>query len=261
MLPSDMTEFRELLAATLSLYGRETNRGVASLWWAALEPFGFAEVRRAFSAHVTGKRGQFAPLPADILRGLRVSDEGHLPTEEAWALALTTADEAVTVVWTTEIAQAFGVAKPCLELGDKFGARQAFVSAYERLVAVAGAPCWQVSMGHDATCRADAVAEAVRLGRLEQSQVAHLLPAPITAEGAALAGVLTGRVVEPEATAANLSNLARIRELAAMLKADNERRDAEARAARQKAMEDFRARQAAVLAELQGVRGDTQNYA
>lgn len=261
MNSSDSEQFQALMTSMLALYGREAGKPVLRIWWQALGGFELADISRALSAHTTGKRGHFPPLPADVINFLKPANNGHLPTEEAWALALTTADEAVTVVWTAEIAQAFGVAKPCLDLGDKFGARQAFVSAYERLVAVAGAPCWQVSMGHDATCRADAVAEAVRLGRLEQSQVAHLLPAPITAEGAALAGVLTGRVVEPEATAANLSNLARIRELAAMLKADNERRDAEARAARQKAMEDFRARQAAVLAELQGVRGDTQNYA
>ena len=62
-------------------------------------------------------------------------------------------DQQATVVWTDEIAQAWAVAAPLLDAGDKFGARQAFIEAYGRITGEARAlrrrPVVQFSLGHD----------------------------------------------------------------------------------------------------------------
>jgi hypothetical protein len=74
------------------------------------------------------------------------------------------------VVWTDEIAEAWSVAAPLLNAGDKFGARQAFIEAYGRITGEARAlrrrPVVQVSLGHDPEARTRAVQEAITSGRL-----------------------------------------------------------------------------------------------
>ncbi|WP_324623079.1 hypothetical protein [Delftia lacustris] len=95
---------------------------------------------------------------------------GRMLPAEAYALALTSADQQATVVWTDEIAQAWAVAAPLLDAGDKFGARQAFIEAYGRITGEARAlrrrPVVQVSLGHDPEARTRAVQEAITAGRL-----------------------------------------------------------------------------------------------
>lgn len=193
MRDEDKRTFKALMVSTMEVYGKAISTDAIRLWWACLQGYELADVSRAFSAHVTGKRGQFAPLPADILELIR-GESGHLGTEEAWALALESTDEALTVVWTDEIAQALAVARPCLEIGDKIGARQAFVSAYERNVMRASSvPVWKVSAGHDISHRQITIQAAVDAGRLKHEAVAHLLPPPETTESRAVAGLMTGK--------------------------------------------------------------------
>lgn len=191
---SNVADFRDLLETTLTMYGRECPVTAQRLWWAAMAPYAFDDVRRAFSAHLTGKRGQFAPLPADILQNLR-SVSGHLSTEEAWALALQSLDESATVVWTDEIADAMASARPCLDAGDKFGASKAFGTAYERNIAKSNpVPVWRISLGDDKSHRIVALEAAHKAGRLTPDQVRHFLP-PKRAEGnvvALLAGKTDG---------------------------------------------------------------------
>lgn len=95
---------------------------------------------------------------------------GRMLPAEAYGLALTSADQQATVVWTDEIAQAWAVAAPLLDAGDKFGARQAFIEAYGRITGEARAlrrrPVVQVSLGHDPEARTRAVQEAIAAGRL-----------------------------------------------------------------------------------------------
>lgn len=237
---SNVADFRDLLETTLTMYGRECPVTAQRLWWAALATYPFDDVRRAFSAHLTGKRGQFAPLPADILNNLRAVS-GHLSTEEAWALALESTDEAVTVVWTDEIAQALAAARPCLDAGDKFGASKAFASAYERsLQQAAPQPVWRVSLGDDKTHRMLAMEAAHKLGRLTSDQVRHLLP-PSKTEGpvvALLAGKTEG--LDP-----------RWHELAERLRCEKAKRDAEAEDQRLRKAAEFNARRQAVLNALE----------
>lgn len=107
---------------------------------------------------------------ADVLERL---PGRHLGAEEAWALCPRGEDD--TVVWTDEIAQAFGVARPLLLEGDRVGARMAFKEAYARLTAAGGKPQWMASMGHDTRGRVAPVMEAVRCGRLPRERAAVYL--------------------------------------------------------------------------------------
>lgn len=95
---------------------------------------------------------------------------GRMLPGEAYALALSSADDSATIVWTNEIADAWAVAAPLLRAGDKFGARQAFIESYGRITGEARAqrqlPRVQVSLGHDTEGRARALQEAITAGRL-----------------------------------------------------------------------------------------------
>ena len=128
-------DFEAVLTGILSIYNRERpTPAAARAWWAALEPFEWRHVCAALNEHAA--RSKFPPTPADIVERLESCD-GRPTAAEAWALALAADDEAETVVWTPEIAEARSAAKPALDIGDKVGARQAFVEAYERRVAEA----------------------------------------------------------------------------------------------------------------------------
>lgn len=89
-------------------------------------------------------------------------------------------DEAASVVWTSEMAQAWGVAAPLLAQGDGVAARMAFLERYRALVQLgrdAGVPPqWTPSLGHDPLGRESALIEAAERGRLSASHVAVLLP-------------------------------------------------------------------------------------
>lgn len=122
---------------------------------------------------------------------------GRPAANEAWAASLEALDEAKTVVWTDEMAQAWGVARPIAAAGDLVGARMAFIGAYERLVRdarEAGAmPVVTVSEGWDKDHRVAAVEKAARLGYLPQEQARAYLPAPEQPVFNPVA-LLTGRV-------------------------------------------------------------------
>lgn len=94
-------------------------------------------------------------------------DDGHLGIEEAWALV--PRNEADTVVWTDEIAQAYGVCSALLET-DQVAARMAFKESYSRALAVARAERraarWWVCLGHDQARRITAIKQALDVGRL-----------------------------------------------------------------------------------------------
>ena len=106
-------------------------------------------------------------------------DDGRPGVEEAWAMI--PHDEGSTVVWTTEMAQAFGVAVKLLET-DEVGARMAFKETYTKLISQArndGIPVkWMPSLGHDKSGRDGPIMEAVAKGRLQATQAAEFLPPP-----------------------------------------------------------------------------------
>jgi hypothetical protein len=107
-------------------------------------------------------------------------DDGRPTGDEAWSLAIGATDEAETVVWSDEMQQAFAIARPVLDCGDKVGARMAFRDAYERIVRqnreVSRKPVWSASLGWDKGRRIEALAKAERIGLLPSTTVAALMP-------------------------------------------------------------------------------------
>ncbi|UXH41596.1 hypothetical protein [Pseudomonas promysalinigenes] len=150
--------------------------------------------------------------------------------DEAWSIALAASDEHETVVLTTEIRQAMIASEPILEAGDKVGARMAFMSAYERLVSFARAedqPAkWEVSLGYDQSRRVTAIESAVRAQLITHETGAKYLSdlriAPITQDGQAIAGLLTGEV-RPQVSAKTREKLAEVRCILKAAKAKKER--------------------------------------
>jgi len=103
--------------------------------------------------------------------------DGRPGAEQAWGMC--PRDEETTVVWTTEMCEAFGVAALVLDTGDKVAARMTFKESYERLVREARErkePVrWTVSLGTRIEGRGAPVLEAVKLGRLEQSAAERII--------------------------------------------------------------------------------------
>lgn len=114
---------------------------------------------------------------ADVIA--RIAD-GRPGPEEAWAMIPT--DEAGSVVWTEEMAHAYGVAAPLAAQGDRIAARLAFKEAYAAAVQKSRDECapvrWFASLGTDQSMRRRAIDDAVRLGRLPADHAQRLLPPP-----------------------------------------------------------------------------------
>lgn len=149
------------------------------------------------------------PTLADILARI---EDGRPGAEEAWAMI--PRDEDGSVVWTSEMAEAFGTARRLLP--DEVAARMAFRETYLKLLADARAerrPArWEVSLGMDKNGRVAALQEAVRKKRIGQDQAQALLPdfdAPI-----ARLQLVDGRA-EGQAT----SDLTPVRDIAARIAA------------------------------------------
>lgn len=168
---------------------------------------------------------------AAILQRVQASD-GRPGKDEAWAIAMTTNDEFETVVLTDEIQLALAAAKPVLDAGDKIGARMAFISAYERFVGQARTDAnpvnWHVSVGFDANRRIQAVTKAVEMKRIPQEHgrkyLADLSVEPVTEDGRAIAGLLTGAVTRP--TPAFREKLQQVRDsMLEMRRASTEEKD------------------------------------
>lgn len=109
--------------------------------------------------------------PADVIARL---DDGRPTPDEAWAQC--PHDDRQTVVWTVEMAAAWGVAN---EAGsDRVAARNAFLAAYRRMVSDArdqAVPVqWTPSLGTNMAGRGPVIEDAVRLGRLGVDNVNRL---------------------------------------------------------------------------------------
>lgn len=113
---------------------------------------------------------------ADIISRL---DDGRPGVEEAWAMcAPLLENEGPSVVWTSEIALAFGIARQLAD--DPVAARMAFKEHYTAGCARArdnGEPViWMPCLGHDINGREHVLIEAQRQGKLTARHVDLLLP-------------------------------------------------------------------------------------
>ncbi len=173
----DVARLAGALCATAETLGQTISANAAQLMAEDLASYEAADIRAALQAcrrELTGKL-----TLAAILQRIQASD-GRPGKDEAWAIALMSSDETDTVVMTDEIQLALGAARPVLDLGDKVGARMAFINAYERLVTQArddGKPVnWHVSIGFDANRRLEAITKAVQLKRIHRSAASCIWP-------------------------------------------------------------------------------------
>ncbi|MDN8648924.1 MAG: hypothetical protein BSK19_07620 [Stenotrophomonas maltophilia] len=203
----------EMLVATAEVMGEQIRPTAAAYMVTDLASYPLRVLAEALTACRREVKGRLS-LAAVMER----IDDGHPAPNEAWAVAIRAADEAVTVVWTEQTRDAWTAALPLVEQGDKIAARQAFLEVYVRLVkcarAVGGCAVYQPSLGHDASARAAALQLAVDAGRLAHEQVAdHLALLPATPAFNPLA-LLAGRVeATPEANERTKQRLAEIAEL------------------------------------------------
>ncbi|MBK5541529.1 hypothetical protein JFV28_20325 [Pseudomonas sp. TH05] len=202
------------ICATAEAMGQEMNPGTAAMMAEDLCAYSVPVVKAALKACRFEVKGKLAM--ADILQRVQTSD-GRPGKDEAWAIAMTTNDEFETVVLTDEIQLALAAAKPVLDAGDKVGARMAFISAYERFVGQARddakAVNWHVSVGFDANRRIQAVTKAIELKRIPSEHgkkyLADLSVEPVSEDGRAIAGLLTGAVTQPAPALRNKLELVR----------------------------------------------------
>lgn len=185
----DLAAFSELLGEafdTLSDRGRPDEQRTAT-WFRVLAPYPLAAVVAGFEGHMRKPlTGRTLPVPSDIVAQIEAiaADDGRPGAEEAWAIALTSRDEADTVVWTAEIAHAWGVARHILAGGDEVGSRMAFRETYAAAVdqsrRAGRTHRWEVAEGHDPVRRVEAVRSAALQGRIPLAMAADVaaLPAP-----------------------------------------------------------------------------------
>lgn len=107
-------------------------------------------------------------------------DDGRPDADEAWSIAIASYDESDTVITNSEIAEAYGIAQPIYEDGDKIGARMAFRSAYERITQNNKQdginPRWWPSRGFDKTRAEEVLTNSPYLKHLSQEQIVAALP-------------------------------------------------------------------------------------
>lgn len=217
----EQLELAKQVVATAEVIGVVLSQPAADMIVADLEIYSFLDCCAALKKCRAEVKTRLTL--SDIVSRIAAAD-GRPAKDEAWGIALQSADERDTVVWTVEIQKAYDAARPILAAGDKVGARMAFNAAYERLLVTAratGEPAqWMASIGWDGQLRARAFETAVKLERLAPAQAVamlqhsgqgspecaalvrtllplgvdeHLLLAgPATADGRAIAELLTG---------------------------------------------------------------------
>lgn len=167
------------IAVTAELCGRTFSPEAAAVFVEDLAGFDEQQVMGALRRCRREVRGLLTTQ--DVVSRI---DDGRPGPDEAWAML--PRDEATSVVWTTEMADACSVAKPLLSAGDRAGAAKAFREAYVARVNAARderrPPEWQVSLGHDIRGREEALQIAVQRNRLTLSQAqSYGLPLQIQA--------------------------------------------------------------------------------
>lgn len=196
----EQAELAVALCATAETLGHTLSAGAAELMAEDLADYQLEDIAAALRAcrrELTGKL-----TLAAILQRVQAAD-GRPEPNEAWSIALGALDEYNSAMLTDEIREALGKARPVFQAGDKIGARMAFLSAYQRQLDDARRQSrpvrWSLSEGFNPELRIRAVQEAARTGLLSAPEaathLARLTHAPITADGAAIAGLLTGSVV------------------------------------------------------------------
>jgi len=97
MQRDDAEPFKALMSGVYGFYARDLSEFALSVWWGAMRPFEFDEVKHALNRHVVDPdSGQFLPKPADVVRVL----EGG--RQDTAALAWGKVMKAITGAWASE---------------------------------------------------------------------------------------------------------------------------------------------------------------
>lgn len=229
MNEQDLLWLVEQVVGTAELLGQPITPTAAAMLADDLSSYPREVLARALSRVRTEHTGRLTPKA--ILD--RIDEAmGRPAANEAWAVAVVAMDERATVVWTDEMAYAWGAALPIAKEGDMVGARMAFIAAYERLVRTAREerrlPSVTVSLGHDAEGRTAAIEKAVQLGYMPKAEAQQYLPAP-AAEPWMAAVLLAGPAIPASKAPPEIAE--RLTVLSAEL-AEGDRRRARERTAR-----------------------------
>jgi hypothetical protein len=230
------------LCATAEVLGQEIKPTTAAMMAEDLARYPLDVIERSLSRLRSSSEGR---LTLKAIVDVIEEGAGRLTANEAWAVALGALDESATVIWTDEIAQAWAVARPIMDAGDKIGARMAFIPAYDRLVKHAreeGRPVrWTPSLGWDESQRVQAINRAADAGLLSAPEAQLYLPPP------------DGPVNE----AGRERVRGMLQKLSEELKAKNKERQRQMAEARQKELDDFERRKAKAVADALMPEGDT----
>lgn len=226
-------ELIQAIAATAELCGAKLSEAAAMMLVQDLSEYPEQQVLVALTrVRKSGKRFSLGAVIEEIDQ-----NDGRPGPDAAWAML--PRDESQTVVWTPEMQEAWGIAAPLVEIGDKFGARRAFCEAYERIVErnrESGVTArWEVSLGQDPRGREAPLRAAVEKGYLLESHLPALLPAPdmtrspiagLLANGAIKTPLLEGEAAPkettPEQARANIERLqAELRKMQAERNSEN----------------------------------------
>lgn len=168
------SEILKAVAVTAELTGTEITEMAAKVFAMDLAEYPKASVMTALTRCRRELKGRLTL--ADVLNRVAEMD-GRPSADEAWAMM--PMDEAATVVWTDEMAAAWGVALPMVDT-DKVAARMAFKAAYQKGVDEARQTLrpvkWRASLGHDKAGREPVIRQAVQQGRLSRDQALKHLP-------------------------------------------------------------------------------------
>lgn len=204
MNQNDFDPFGDMLESLAELYGKTIKPTQTAMYFRVLSAYPLTAIQAAMDAHSkSSERGRFWPLPADLIAQLETmqTHDGRPTPEEAWSTAVQTHDEAISVAWTDETAQAwFQVGLALMDVGDRFNASRGFIDLYKRLVEAsrkAGTPvCWSISPGEDKNLRRQVIEQAYRNRQITKDQAVALLPSlPADGDGAALEAI-AGTVVK-----------------------------------------------------------------
>jgi hypothetical protein len=170
-----MQELLKRIAVTAELMGSQITPAAAAVMALDLSTYNESDVFKALELMRRESTRFSEKAIFDALE--KVNPDGRLGADEAWATI--PQDESLSAVITEEMAEAYGIALPILQGGDKVAARRSFIEAYQRIVAENKAnnvPVkWFPSLGHNQEMCEEVVKNAIRLGRLG-SESLKLLP-------------------------------------------------------------------------------------
>src|SRR3990167_3478491 len=169
-----MSELIKAIAVTTELLGTEWSEGAARVVAESLSAYLLDDVKIALLRCAGEVKGRLTL--ADILDRL---PGGHPGPEEAWStVSRSMQSEAVTVVWTDQMREAYGVS--CALGDDLVAARLAFKECYQKLVSEARGrnhgPVWSISKGTDRHDQERAITEALKQGKLLPDYARRQLP-------------------------------------------------------------------------------------